>query len=265
MYSRVTAAFKFIQYWLGSSNGKGHGIHSPFVYSFIRDVLMDRKHHPAYDAPEEYRAELLKDHSVLQIRDLGAGSVSGGKKTRTVQSVAQNSIKHKRYSSLLYRICNYFQYKKLLEMGTSLGVTTLYLEGVPGVEQVVTMEGAEEVADKAESAFRKYGHGKVKIVRGDFNDRLEEVLRELDPVDFVFIDGNHRKKPTLDYFDKIVSVVHNNSCIVFDDIHWSREMEEAWDQVSQDPRVTLSIDLHAIGLVFFRKEILEKQHFRIRY
>ena len=265
MYSPFIAAFKFIQYWISSSNGSGHGTHSPFVYSFIRDILMDKKHYPAYDLPEKYRAELLKDHSVLNILDLGAGSVSGTTKTRAIRTIAKNSVKHKRYSSLLYRIGSYYNYKKVLELGSSLGVTTMYLGGIEGVEQVITMEGADEVADKAESALRSYGYDKVKLVRGDFKDQLDNVLHSLGSVDLVFVDGNHRKEPTLEYFQKLVSRVNNNSCIVFDDIHWSREMEEAWSDICSDSRVRLTIDLHAIGLVFFRKEIIERQHFRIRY
>ena len=265
MYSPFTAALKFIQYWLSSSNGKGHGIHSPFVYSFIRDVLMDKQHYGAYNKPENYRSNLLKDETLLGILDMGAGSVSGSRKTRSVKSIARISAKHKRYASLLFRICNYYHYKKVVEMGTSLGVTTMYLGSVKDVEQVITLEGADAVADKAQTTFREYGYDKVKMVRGDFSDTLDNVLQELGTVDFVFVDGNHRREPTLDYFSTILPWVHNNSCIVFDDIHWSGEMEEAWAEICKDQRVSLSIDLHAIGLVFFRKEILEKQHFTIRY
>ena len=265
MYSPFTAAFKFVRYWLTSSNGRGHGIHSPFVYSFIRDVLMDKQHYKEYDKPEEYRHKLLKDGSALEILDLGAGSVSGNRKTRTIKNIARTSAKHKRYASLLFRICNYYHYKNILELGTSLGVTTMYLGEVKDAKKILTLEGADGVADKAGTAFREYGYDKVKLVRGDFADTLERSLDELGTVDLVFIDGNHRKEPTLGYFSKIITRIHNNSCIVFDDIHWSREMEDAWVEICKDVRVTLSIDLHAIGLVFFKREILEKQHFSIRY
>jgi predicted O-methyltransferase YrrM len=144
-------------------------------------------------------------------------------------------------------------------------VTTMYLGGVPDAEQVVTMEGADSVADQAEKAFRDYGYEKIRMVRGDFGERLNQVLQELGQVDLVFVDGNHRKEPVLDYFRKILSVIHNDSCIVFDDIHWSREMEDAWAEICNDNNVRLTIDLHAIGIVFFKKEFLEKQHFTIRY
>jgi predicted O-methyltransferase YrrM len=84
-------------------------------------------------------------------------------------------------------------------------------------------------------------------------------------IDLAFIDGNHRKEPTLRYFETILPKTHEGSCIVFDDIHWSSEMEEAWELIRKDERVKLSIDLFFIGIVFFRTEFREKQHFSIRY
>lgn len=263
-YSHIVSVFKFIQYWLFASNGKGHGIHSPFVYALIREVLMNSQHDEAYDGPERYRKRLLLDKRVLKIEDLGAGT---GKIAveRRVCDIARTSAKHKRYASLLYRLGRYLGARKALELGTSLGVTTMYLATVPSLEELKTLEGAEAVADIAEQAFAAAGLHKVGLVRGGFDDTLENVLASMGTVDMVFVDGNHRKEPTLKYFEQILPYTNNDTLVVFDDIHWSPGMEEAWDQIKKDPRVRLTIDLHAIGLVFFRKEILEKQDFTIRF
>lgn len=250
-------------------------MHSPFVYDLIRNVLMDNESKEAYKKPEEYRKRLLNDHTVLEIQDMGAGSVSGKTKKRTVSEIAKTSVKHKRYSQLLYRIASYYKYVRILELGTSLGVTSSYLAQVPGLEELVTMEGADPVADIAERELS--GYGKVKLVRGNFDGavssekeavsrtNLEKVVSEMSRIDLVFIDGNHRKEPTLRYFETILPKTHEGSCIVFDDIHWSSEMEEAWELIRKDERVKLSIDLFFIGIVFFRTEFREKQHFSIRY
>jgi predicted O-methyltransferase YrrM len=264
MYSLPVTVIRFLRYWLTASSGKGHGVHSPFVYTFIRDVLMDRAHHEAYVKPEAYRNSLLRNRTRLELRDLGAGSHAGGT-GRRVCDIADTSVKHKRYSSLLYRTGRYLGSRHILELGTSLGVTTLYLAGIPTGERVVTLEGSAAVADVAAAAFRKAGYDRVQLVRGDFDDTLGDVLESLGRVDLVFVDGNHRKEPTLRYFRQILPYLGNESCIVFDDIHWSRDMEEAWDEIRKDPRVRVSIDLFAIGIVFFRREFLEKQDYRIRY
>lgn len=265
MYSPFTMAWKYLRYLLSAENGKGHGIHSPFVYRLIREVFMDKGNHAAYAAPEQYRRSLLHNNTLLKIVDLGAGSVSGSHHQRTVASIAKNSVKHKRYASLLFRLGNFLQARRILELGTSLGVTSMYLSAVSTAEEVVTMEGSPAVADQAEAAFRAHGLDKLRLVRGNFDDQLPKVLRAMGQVDVAYVDGNHRKKPTLDYFNQILPLLPNEGCIVFDDIHWSREMEEAWSEICADHRVTLTIDLFAIGLVFVRKEQLEKQHFIIRY
>jgi predicted O-methyltransferase YrrM len=235
---------------------------------------MDRTHYPAYGQPELYKRKLLKDHTLLEVQDFGAGSTSGKTKQRKVSEIAKTSSKHKRYSRLIYRIASYYRCRYILEMGTSLGVTSSYLAQIPGLEKLVTMEGADAVADIAEQELAQYSL--VQVIRGEFTGDLQNrdlgdrtnldlALSMLPNVDLVFIDGNHRLIPTIKYFETILPKTHEGSIIIFDDIHWSGEMEAAWEKIRNDERVTLSIDLFFIGLVFFRKEFREKQHFTIRF
>jgi predicted O-methyltransferase YrrM len=291
MYSKFQLVCKYLSYRFSAYNGRGHGMHSPFVYQLIREVFMDRTHYPAYGQPELYKRKLLQDHTLLEVQDFGAGSASGKTKQRTVSEIAKTSSKHKRYSRLIYRIASYYGCQHILELGTSLGVTSSYLAQVPALEKLVTMEGADSIADIAERELGKYG--KVKVVRGEFEGEaggerreqgsrqqavgsrgdvnagyrtnLELALELLPQVDLAFLDGNHRLIPTIKYFETILPKTHEGSIIIFDDIHWSEEMEAAWEKIRKDERVTLSIDLFFIGLVFFRKEFREKQHFTIRF
>jgi predicted O-methyltransferase YrrM len=265
MYSRLRLGIDYLKYLVNAQNGRGHGIHSPFVYDLVRNVLMDKKNYPAYAIPEQYRKKLLKDGRILEVEDLGAGSVLGTIKKRKVSDIARTSVKPKRYSKLLYRLAVHYRYKRILEMGTSLGVTSSYLALVQGVEQVVTMEGAGEVAAIAQSHFEANNMPHIHLVKGGFENQLASALGELERVDLAFIDGNHRLEPTLHYFNQIMPRTHEHSCLVFDDIHWSEGMESAWERIRKDDRVTLTIDLFFIGLVFFRKEFREKQHFVIRF
>ncbi|MFZ9719521.1 MAG: class I SAM-dependent methyltransferase, partial [Chitinophagaceae bacterium] len=91
------------------------------------------------------------------------------------------------------------------------------------------------------------------------------VLKKMGKLDFVFIDGNHAYAPTLRYFNAMLPFVHSGTVMILDDIHWSAEMEKAWQAISNHSAVTLSIDLFFVGILFFREEQLHKQHFRIHF
>lgn len=264
MHGKFRLAQKFLHYWFTAHNGKGHGMHSPFGYDLIRHVLMDERHYPAYDVAERYKEQLLQDTRTIAVEDPGAGSGLVPARMRKVRDIARTSAKHKRYGRLLYRLASYYGSRKILELGTSLGVTTTYLAGVPGLEQLVTVEGAPAIADIAAEHFNSPGLRQVRLIRGDFDDVLPGILHSFTP-DLVFVDGNHREEPTLRYFEQITSSAHPGTIVVLDDIHWSEGMEAAWARVCADPRVRLSIDLFFIGLIFYNPDFREKQHFSIRF
>lgn len=265
MYSSIQLAFKYLHYYLTASNGKGHGIHSPFVFHFITKVLNDQTHYPEYDTIEDLRQKLLKDQAILSIEDFGAGSSVSKTNQRTVASIAKNAAKQKKYSQLLFRIVKESQPKTILELGTSLGITTSYLATGNPAAKVITMEGAKEVAKIARQNFKTLELSNIEIAEGNFDDKLSSILYHLLSVDLAFIDGNHRMQPTIQYFEIILSKAHNFSIVVLDDIHWSSEMEQAWKHCKEHASVTLSIDLFFMGILFFKKEIRQKQHFTIRF
>jgi predicted O-methyltransferase YrrM len=183
-----------------------------------------------------------------------------------VAQIANSSLKKPKYARLLYRLVKYFQPQQVLELGTSLGITTAYLAFAKKDADVITMEGSTAIASVAEQNFKQLRLNTIKIITGNFDKTLPEAL-SLQPsaFSFAFIDGNHRKEPTLKYFHQLLEKSNESTVMVFDDIHWSREMEEAWEGIKQHSSVTLTIDLFFIGLVFFRKEQKEKEHFVIRF
>jgi len=265
MYSPFQLGLKYLTYYFTASNGKGHGIHSPFVFDLVIKVLNDKNKYEDYGRIESLRKELLQNVTVLTIEDFGAGSATGLTKQRSIQQIAGNSLKKPKYAKLLYRLVKYFQPLQVLELGTSLGITTSYLAAAKKDAQVLTMEGSTAIASVAEKNFQELQLNNIKIVTGNFDDTLKSAINQLPAVNFVFVDGNHRKEPTLNYFQQLLGKSTESTVFVFDDIHWSREMEEAWETIKQHPSVTLTIDLFFLGLVFFRKEQLEKEHFVIRF
>ncbi len=264
VYSPLTLSLKYLQYYLHASNGRGHGMHSPFVYDLIRTVLNDRTRYPDYARAEAYRAACKKDNSSLEIKDMGAGSVHGTTRNRSVASIARHAAKPPKYGQLLYRLARKYQPASILELGTSLGISSRYLAyGAPSA-QLHTLEGVPAVAEYARRSFVKEGLP-IQLTEGNFDDTLGPVLEKMGTVELCFVDGNHRQEPTLRYFRQLLPHLHNGSMIIFDDIHWSAEMEAAWQDICAQDAVRCSIDLFFVGIVLFRSEFREKQHFSIRF
>ena len=265
MYSSWQLAGKFLNYYFRSSNGKGHGTHSPFIFHFISQVLNSHPSYAEYESVEALRNKLVKDKSALTIEDFGAGSTYSKINKRTISAIAKSSAKPKKFGQLLFRIVKQYQPKTILELGTSLGITTTYLSLANPGSTLITLEGSTAVAQKASQHFNEFGLDNISIKQGNFDDTLQGVIEELSSIDFAFIDGNHRQEPTERYFRELLSKTTNESILVFDDIHWSGEMEKAWETIKSHPSVRCSVDLFFIGIVFFRQEFIEKQHFRIRF
>lgn len=235
---------------------RGHGVHSPFVYELARRVFPAKPVNPQHIA-EQWRTHCLRNPENISVTDFGTGT-SG---PRAIADLARRAAKKPREGALLGRLVHHLKPEYLLELGTSLGITTLY-ETQPGQKQFLTLEGCPETARIAKQGFEKY-KTPVEIIIGNFDDTLDEALNRLPRLDYVYIDGNHRLEPTLRYFDKCLSKVHNDSVIVFDDIHWSEEMEQAWETICSRPEVRVSIDLFHFGVVFFRAE-QPREHFVLR-
>src|SRR6478736_2420711 len=264
MYSPLQLAIKYFNYRITASNGKGHGVHSPFVFDFITKILNDKTVYPEYEKVEALRNQLLNDFTLLEVEDFGAGSVIDKKSKRTISSIAKNAAKPKKFGQLLFRMIKHYKPATILELGTSLGITTSYLSLAKPDARLITLEGSKEISKVAKKNFQNLGLKNIESVEGNFDNTLSSVISQLPSIDFAFIDGNHRKEPTERYFKELISKTDNDSILVFDDIHWSREMEAAWETIKKDAAVTCSIDLFFIGIVFFRKEFKEKQHFVIR-
>lgn len=265
MYNKFRLASKYLAYYCTASNSRGHGVHSPFVFGFITRVLNDRRSFYAYESIERLRDQLLQDETTIEVQDFGAGSAVMASRSRKVKDIARWSLKSPKYARLLFRMVHYFQPKNIIELGTALGITTAYMASANSAAQVYTLEGAPPLSDISRQHFRRLELNNIQITVGNFDDTLSTVLAKAGKVSFVFVDGNHRQEPTLRYFNELLSHVQTDSVFVFDDVHWSREMELAWKTICSHPAVTCSIDLFFIGIVFFTPDFKEKQHFSIRF
>jgi predicted O-methyltransferase YrrM len=241
-----------------------HGVHSPFVFDLLIGTIYNRRDYYAYKKIEQLRAHALESKQQVNCIDLGAGSLVQNKQSKLVKQIAASAVKPQAFSQLLFRLVNHFQPGTVLELGTSLGISTAYMAAANSKTKVVSIEGCPEIATIAKQNFQRLGLKNIEQVIGNFDDVLPQVLSKIEKLDFVFIDGNHRKEPTLAYFKQCLDRSHSESVFVIDDIYWSAEMKQAWQEIKDNPQVTVTIDLFFMGIVFFRKEQV-KQHFVIAY
>jgi predicted O-methyltransferase YrrM len=239
-------------------------VYSPFVFELVRAVLEDHRRYYAFYDVEALRGNMLKSDLAITMTDYGSGGVKGQVKRRSLRSIAQQSGSSARQGRMLFRLARHFQPKTLLELGTSAGLSTLYLAAATQGARFTSLEGSVELAQVAKThlEYLQLSEG-VSIRTGPFEQSLEPVLKDLQSLDFVYFDGNHRLAPTLEYVEKCLKYAHDRSVFVFDDTHWSAEMEAAWAQIKQHPRVTLSVDFFTLSLVFFNPDFKEKQHYCI--
>jgi len=265
MYNKLTLAKKWFQYYRTASNGVGHGIHSPFVFDFVKNVLNDHRYYYIFAPIELLRQDLKGNHSFIHVDDLGAGSAVSKSNQRSVAEIAKHALKPKKLAQLLFRTVNHYQPETIVELGTSLGITTAYMAAANGNANVFTIEGSYSIAEIARRNFRQLDIYNIHLIEGGFDSALPHLLEKVKQVDFAFVDGNHRLEPTVRYFEMLVHYSNENTIIVFDDIHWSEEMELAWRKIQNHADVTCTIDLFFLGFVFLRKDFKVKQHFTIRF
>jgi predicted O-methyltransferase YrrM len=258
MLFQIKSYLKFLWY---SKNE--HAVHSPFVFNMITKCFYDKKTKPEYAILEEYRKSLLANTSTIEVTDFGAGSKVFQSNNRVVAQIAATAGISKKRAELLFRISAYFEAESILEIGTSLGLATTALSLGSKKAKITTLEGCPETAKIAQNQFQEFELANITSVVTQFESYLNDLKFETVNFKLIFFDGNHSKKATLDYFEKLLCTVTNDTVWIFDDIHWSAGMEEAWEIIKLHPRVTVTLDTFQWGFVFFRRE-QPKEHFIIR-
>ncbi|MDX2001255.1 MAG: class I SAM-dependent methyltransferase [Chitinophagales bacterium] len=238
-------------------------IHSPFVFDFINEVLNDERQFYAYEAIASIEQQYRNNQQSILLSDLGSLSQNG--KTDTVSHLFHKTALPSKHARLLFKMINYYQPQNLLEIGTGLGFSTLHLALAKKKAPFVSLEGNPMLADLALKNLHEADAHQVQILRGNFKETLPFALEKLEKLDFVFIDGNHTKEATLDYFAQCVPLTNTSTIMVFDDIYWSPGMTEAWKQITTHSQVTLAIDLWRLGIVFFRKEIKQRDVYTLYF
>jgi predicted O-methyltransferase YrrM len=257
---RILVRLQYLWYWMKASNA--HDLHSPFVFDFYKRVLHPKTKMNVHRPIESLRKSLLQNHQIVQVTDWGASSNKEKTSGKRIATLAKFAAKPKKYAGLLRRIADFCEAKVVLELGTSLGMSTMYLAS-DKKRMVYTVEGCPNIAALSQKHFAQLGYQNIHGHIGLFDDVLPKILSETTP-DLIFIDGDHRQEATLNYFETCLAKASPNTVFIFDDINWSSGMKTAWKEIQKHPKVTVSIDLFFIGIVFLNRD-LSKQHFVLRY
>ena len=279
--SKIHQIGAFIRHFLTAWNTSGEAIHSPYLFRLVRFVLRDENAYYCFRDIERRRELLLACEDSLGVVDYGsAGSPEGLHVQRRVCDIAKNHLESARVGQVLFRIVNFLHEEEkrplqILELGTSLGITTAYLASVDSRNKVVTMEGSEAVLRVAQGVWRMLKLENIEWIQGNIDDTLYNIYigergkvkgergKERGELDLAFVDANHTYEATIRYADFLLNRLTEKGILVLDDIHYSEQMERAWRELKADPRVTTSMDLYHVGLLFVDTHYL-KRHYRIR-
>ncbi|MEM8894810.1 MAG: class I SAM-dependent methyltransferase [Bacteroidota bacterium] len=251
---------EYFHYWL--SQVDEHSLQAPFIYDLYTQAILGVS--GKQPDLEQLRFELERNSNFLQIKDFGAGSITGDNDRRQVSAIAKNSISTSKTAKLVARIAAYFKPLKIIELGTSLGLTTLAINRSNPDADIYTIEGAPSIYSLAKAHFQHYGNGRINPFEGNIDHLLPEIIKGVSQVDLAIIDANHTEEATLSYFYTLLKCCQSSSVVILDDIHWSKGMKAAWIEIYNHPEVTCSIDLYQIGIVLFKPE-LSKQHWTLKF
>ncbi|MGK4569108.1 O-methyltransferase [Flavobacterium sp. 3HN19-14] len=257
MLFQIKSYLKFL--W---NSKNAHGVHSPFVFDLVTKCFYDKAKYPEYAILKNYRKSLLENKNFIEVKDFGAGSKVFKSNKRAIAKIAKTAGITVKRAELLFRVVRYFKPENVLEIGTSLGLATSAISLGNISSEITTLEGCPETAGIAQLQFQKNNFN-VNSVITEFERYLKSLNPEPRTLNLIYFDGNHQKEATLSYFELLLHTATNNSVWIFDDIHWSKAMEEAWEIIKKHPKVTVTIDTFQWGFVFFRKE-QQKENFVIR-
>jgi predicted O-methyltransferase YrrM len=250
-------ARKYFTYWLDKVNA--HSLHSPYLFNLYCKAITYPTEAPAFEEIEKLRKQLLRNHKNITYTDQGATAKS---RTRSIKSIAKASLSDARYSKLYYRLIKYIEPSFVVELGTSLGINTLYLSEAG--KEIYTFEGAAPLALLSKKHFKDHDKDNIQLIEGNIDTTLPAFLETRDTLPFIFFDANHTYEATMRYFHLCVKKATKESIFIFDDIYWSKGMYKAWQEIKAHEAVRVTLDLYRCGIVIFNHS-LTPQHLAVNF
>lgn len=227
----------------------------------LKAILKNAKSNTNQQALQDYRTALVNNHNTIEVTDFGAGSRVFKSNTREISKIAKNAGITKSRAKFLYKLTQHLKPKHILELGTSLGLGTSAMAMAQTDANIITIEGCPETAKIAQQQFTDFNLKHIDLRVNTIENELDKLKEQ--KFDLIYIDGNHQKDATLHYFKELLPTINEQTIIIFDDIHWSQPMSDAWQKIKNHPQVTTTIDTFFWGIVSFNSSI-DKHNFSIR-
>jgi predicted O-methyltransferase YrrM len=255
---------QYLKHQLYRRNRKGFGIHSPYLFEFVHDVVFNASRTEVPEQILRCHRSLKRENSLIPLGKLGTTANVEPSGRRTVGSFVRRSSVNEKYGSLLYRVSRWFKPDMIIELGTGLGISALYLgSGAPDVP-LHSIEGNTDRADFAAQLMCRCGMGPVSIHWGEMDEKLEDLMPVLEGRFLAFVDGNHHFGPTVRYVEKLLEGAGEEAVIILHDIYWSRDMQRAWEELLGRPGIRVGIDLFQMGILLLRRD-LNKMQVKIKF
>lgn len=236
-------------------------LHSPFLYE-LYNAMRARNflNKQAEDELKNLRKVFASDKTSIEFEDPGA---RGGTIKSTVAEIFKRTSKPIHQAACISAAASYINAKKILELGTAFGTTSLCMHFFNPEASICTMEGVSAIADKAEMSLAIAKEGSIESKTGLFKDLLPDYIKENQNIDFVFMDGHHSGAASTDYLNQIYPALSDIAIIAVDDIYYSSDMEDFWNSMITDNRFEAGLDFFHFGLLI-KNSNLQKMNFTLK-
>ena len=241
----------YLSYYFASHTK--YQIHAPFVYEFLTQIFEDDRFYHAMGVIENYRRNLLGNGSQI-ITKTGV--------TTTNQLVKTLAISPKA-GAILFKSVHFYKPTTLLEIGNSLGISTLYQATPNSQVPMITLMPDTSLATATHNYFKQLGTRNISILTGPIQANLSTAIQQLKTIDYLFLNGFWGIINTFNYFETCLEQMPSNAVFVFKSPYASKATQEFWEKAKKHQKVRLSIDIYDLGFLFFRSEQKQVAHYQI--
>lgn len=258
-FNILNLAWDFIKFF--TSAHTADTLDSPALFDFYQSVISKKNESDlCFGRLEFIRHKMLIDDTILAGRSFGAGSKIITDNELRVKDIAKSAVSNSFKCRLLYKVAEYYRATHILELGTSLGITTQYLASTKYCKQLVTVEGNSNVLKIATKNNTK---SNITFINSDFVTAQVMAKKNHENFDMIIIDGDHSYEETISNYDRCQALISSNGILIIDDIYWSSGMKEAWKEIQIKNPSKLFIDLFYFGIVLQNQNIKEKQSIKM--
>ena len=209
---------------------KGYGVHSPFAYSVITEVIEEKTPYYAYQ-----------------------------RMWRTYRDNRRAPVSYK-VACLLFRLANRFRAHEILEIGCDGGYTLL-----PLVLQDTRNRIRSVASDPMRSQFRRDFSwlGETRIAQVTFTGSLAEFPEDYRP-EMVIINDLPAGMTSAGLWSWLETHLPDNGIVWVRGIQPRQHLEELWDFICDFDGISVTMDLYSCGLAI-RKPRFYKQHYTVSF